>query len=231
MEKLMKIIKGRYLYFTMIAISVAYMVYVTLTNLYFDPHATHFLSHKTKLNHPMNVPVWLNVLYIHIVFACLAMGTGAINFSNRILRKHRMLHRINGYMYIVSIFVVCGTSGFMAPYATGGRINSIAFNLMNMIWMVLTITALVQIKQKQVNQHRKWMVRSYVFCFTNMFIKILTFVLNDGFGITYDISYTSAVLGTILVNFILAEIVIRNVYRTPTNLTPIKKKNKHSALI
>ena len=227
----MKIIKGRYLYFTMIVISVAYMVYVTLANLFFDPMATHFLSRKTKLNHPLNVPVWLDVLYIHIVFACLAMVTGAINFSNRILRKHRKLHRINGYIYIVSIFVVCGTSGFMAPYATGGRINSIAFNLMNMIWMVMTITALIQIKRKQVNQHRKWMVRSYVFCFTNMFIQILTFVLYDGFGIHYDKSYTSAVYGTILLNFILAEIVIRNVYRTPTNLTPIKKRNKHSASV
>jgi uncharacterized membrane protein len=227
MEISMKVKKGTYLYLTMIAISVVYIVYVTSANLFFDPQATHFLSHKTRLNHPMNVPVWLNVLHIHVIFACLAMVTGVINFSTRILRNYRMFHRVNGYVYIISVFVVCGTSGFMAPYATGGRMNSIAFNFMNMIWLFMTIAALVQIKRKQVNQHRKWMVRSYVFCFTNMFIHLLTSVLYDGFGIQYDLSYTSTVYGTILLIFIIPEIVIRNVYRVPTNLTPIKKMGKN----
>ena len=216
------------MYFAMIAISVIYIVYVVSDNLFFDPQATDFLSHKTRLNHLMNVPVWLNVLHIHIGVASLAMVTGAINFSNNIQRRYRKFHRINGYLYILSVLAVCGTSGFMAPYATGGRINSMAFNFMNIIWMLITVIAFIKIKRKQVNKHRKWMVRSYAFCFTNLLIQSLTFVLYDVLGIQYDMSYTSAVLGTILLNFILAEIVIRSVYRTPTNLTPIKKGNRRS---
>jgi uncharacterized membrane protein len=217
------------MYFAMMTISVIYIVYVVSANLFFDPQATDFLSHKTQLNHLMNVPVWLNVLHIHIGVASLAMVTGAINFSNKIQRRYRKFHRMNGYLYILSVFAVCGTSGFMAPYATGGRINSMAFNFMNIIWMLITVTAFIQIKRKQVNKHRKWMVRSYAFCFTNLLIKSLTFALYDVLGIQYDMSYTSAVSGTILLNFILAEIVIRSVYRVPSNLAPVKKNRRSTA--
>jgi uncharacterized membrane protein len=214
--------KSKYLYITMIVISLVYILYVTYSNFFYDPLAADFLSHKLKLNHPINIPVWLNVMHIHVVCACLAMVTGAINFSNGILRRNRKLHRLNGYLYVVFIFVVCGTSGFMAPYSTGGRMNSIAFNLVNIIWFAMTITALVQIKRKQVNRHRKWMVRSYAFCFTNMFIHMLTFVFYNGFGLQYDISYTIGVYGTILLNFILAEFVIRTIYKIPTDLQPLR---------
>ncbi|SHF01442.1 Predicted membrane protein [Seinonella peptonophila] len=213
----------KYLYLS-IAISVIYIVYVISTNLIIDPQATHFLSNKKNLNYHMNVSVWLIVLYIHVISACLGMISGAINFSTKILQKNRKLHRINGYLYLLSVSVACLTSGYMAPFATGGRINSIGFNMMNIIWLVVTITAYVQIKRKRINQHRNWMVRSYVYCYTNMFIQVITFALYNGFGIHYDISYTIAVYVTILLNFIIAEVIIRKVFRVPTQIKSIKKE-------
>jgi uncharacterized membrane protein len=220
----MKMIKSKHLYLIMIVVSIIYMIYVTYINFIHDPQATEFLSHKTDLKRPIHIPVWLKVMYVHIIFACLAMVTGAVNFSTGILRKHRRLHRINGYVYIASVLIVVLTSGYMAPYTTGGKINSMAFNFVNIIWLWMTITALVQIKRKQVNKHRKWMVRSYVFCFTNMFIHILTFVFHNGLGMKYNFSYTLAIYGTILLNFTLAEIIIRYMYRIPTDLLPFRKK-------
>jgi uncharacterized membrane protein len=210
----------------MIFISFIYILYVTYNNLLYDPKAVEFLGHKINLNHPINIPVWLNVMHIHVVCACLALITGAINFSNGILRKHRKFHRVNGYLYVIFIFAVCGTSGYMAPYSTGGRINSIAFNLINIIWFAMTITALVQIKQNQLNSHRKWMVRSYAFCFTNMFINLVTFVLSNGLNLAYELSYTIGVYGSIILIFALAEFVIRTVYKMPTQLQRVQGKYK-----
>jgi uncharacterized membrane protein len=208
----------------MIVVSIVYMIYVTYINFIHDPQATDFLSHKTNLNRPINIPVWLNVMYIHVIFACIAMLAGAINFSTKILHKYRMFHRFNGYLYIVSVIIVCVTSGYMAPYSTGGRINSFAFNFVNIIWPWMTFAALVKIKRKQVNKHRKWMVRSYVFCFTNMFIHVLTFVFYHVFRMNYDSAYTIGVYGTILLNFTLAEIVIRYIYKIPADLLPDSSK-------
>lgn len=38
------------------------------------------------------------------------------------------------------------------------------------IWLVITTIALIHIFKKRIVQHRRWMIRSYVFCFTNMLI-------------------------------------------------------------
>lgn len=178
-------------------------------NFYFDPKAAEFLSHKINLKRPLQLAVWLNVMHIHVMAACLAILTGALNFSTTILRNYRKFHRINGYLYVLFVFVVCLTSGYMAPYSTGGKINSIAFNMLNIVWPAMTIAAIVQIKRKQISKHRKWMIRSFVFCFTNFFIHLISSLVHKGFGLSYEAGYTIGVYGTICFLFLMAEIVIR----------------------
>ncbi|MCZ4142412.1 hypothetical protein BZG17_31980, partial [Escherichia coli] len=103
-----------------------------------------------------------------------------------------------GYVYVVSVLMVVLTSGYRAPYSTGGRINSIAFNVINLIWPIMTITAVVQIKKKRIVKHRNWMIRSYAFCFTNMLIHLITLLFNEGFGMAYASSYTYGVYGSLV---------------------------------
>ncbi|GFZ95946.1 hypothetical protein GCM10008018_47940 [Paenibacillus marchantiophytorum] len=210
--------KKNYIYPLVLTVLILYMAYVTLMNLFVDPQATVFLSRKIDLKRPMNLPIWLDVMHIHVGAACLAMLTGILNFSQTLLRSARKFHRVNGYLYVIAVFVVVLTSGYMAPYTTGGKINSVAFNLVSMVWFAMTIAAIVQIKRKNIIKHRKWMVRSYLFCFTNLFIHLISFILYEGAGLKYELSYTMGVYGAILLNFILAELVIRFVYRKTPNV-------------
>ncbi|MBD0381976.1 DUF2306 domain-containing protein [Paenibacillus sedimenti] len=207
--------KSKLLYLLMLIVSIVFIIYVLYINFIYDPQAAEFLSRKTNLKRSVNIPAWLTVMKVHVVLACLAMVSGAVNFSHRIQRKYRKFHRINGYVYLISVIAVVITSGYMAPYSTGGKVNSIAFNLLNIIWPIVTITAIVKIKKKQVNNHRKWMVRSYAFCFTNMAIHMITSVFNNGFGIAYSTSYTIGVYGSILLLPLLAEAVFRFKSRVP----------------
>ncbi|OPA73525.1 hypothetical protein BVG16_28260 [Paenibacillus selenitireducens] len=207
----------KHLYPIMIIVSVLYILYVTYMNLFYDPQATSFLRHKINLQRPLHIPIWLNVMYIHVIFACLAMLAGAINFSKHTQRKFRKFHRMNGYLYVISVCMVDITSGYMAPFSTAGKINSIAFNAVNMIWLAMTIMALVYIKRKQPVKHRHWMVRSYAFCFTNLFIHLFTFILHNGTGLPYELSYTIGVYGAIFTNLVLAEIVIRYIMTNAVN--------------
>ncbi|MFB5678159.1 DUF2306 domain-containing protein [Paenibacillus terreus] len=201
--------KQRTLFRLLTVISILFIVYALVKNYMIDPGAAGFLSRKTGLRRELNLPVWLNVMYIHVGFACIAMASGLLNFSNRIFEKSRRFHRINGYVYIVSVLVVVLTSGYMAPYATGGRISSIGFNLLNMIWPIATIMALVQIKKKQMIRHRNWMIRSYAFCFTNMFIHLITTLFHQGFGLVYATSYIIGVYGSIVLLLVIPEMIIR----------------------
>ncbi|MFS0724351.1 DUF2306 domain-containing protein [Paenibacillus sp. 1P07SE] len=196
-------------YSLLAGVSILFILYALAKNYLIDPGAERFLSHKSVLNRELNLPVWLNVMYVHVAFACIAMFAGLINFSNRFFEKSRRLHRINGYVYIVSVLLVVVTSGYMAPHATGGRLSSMGFNIMNLIWPFITIMALVHIKKKQVIRHRNWMIRSYAFCFTNMAIHLLTALFHHGFGFTYTDSYTIGVYGALALLLIIPELVIR----------------------
>jgi len=201
--------KKRQLWYGLLAcVSIAFIVYALAKNYLIEPGAESFLSHKTDLKRELKLPVWLNVMYVHVAFACIAMAAGLINFSNRIFEKSRKFHRANGYVYLLSVLIVVLTSGYMAPYATGGKIASMGFNVLNLIWLFITVMALVQIKRKRIVRHRNWMIRSYAFCFTNMTIHFLTSLMHDGFGLEYADGYTIGVYGSIALLLAIPNVVI-----------------------
>ncbi|WP_246316976.1 DUF2306 domain-containing protein [Paenibacillus agri] len=149
------------------------------------------------------------MLNVHVIFACIAIAAGAINFASAKLRKYRKTHRILSYVYVVAVLAVCITSGYMAPFTTGGKVVSVAFNLLNIIWIFITADAYLDIRQERVENHRRWMIRSYAFCFTNQIIHTLMLLFINAPGMSYEVGYTASVIGTILLLFLAAEWTIR----------------------
>ena len=197
------------LYKPIACVVALYILYALVNNYLMNPNAEAFLSHKTDLERELNTRAWLTVMYVHVAFACVAMAGGLVNFAQWSHKQHRRFHRLNGYVYVTSVLVVVLTSGYMAPYATGGKISSMGFNLLNMIWLVFTTIAVVHILKKRIVQHRRWMIRSYAFCFTNMLIHLLTFVCHDLIGVDYATGYTIGLYGSIALLLIVPELVIR----------------------
>lgn len=180
------------LYGGMVAIVIAFILWTILNRYVWDPDAAGFLSHKLGLKRTFNVPVWLTVLDVHIAFASIALLAGIANW---VLRHYRNAHQMVGYAYLFSVLAVVLTSGYMAPYATGGRAVSMIFNLWNLAWIAVTLTAFVYVKRKRFDQHRNWMIRSYTFCFTNLSIHLLLTLLSGGLGLEYVTAYTCSVIG------------------------------------
>ncbi|MFD2330965.1 DUF2306 domain-containing protein [Cohnella sp. GCM10020058] len=196
-------------YRLLVALSAGLVAWTLLNRFAIDPGAVSFLAHKTGIAHPLRLPAWLRVLDIHIAGACLALLAGALNFADPPKGERRGRHRAVGYAYLISVLGVCITSGYMAPYATGGRPVSMAFNLLNLIWIAVTATALVQIKRRQVDRHRQWMIRSYAFCFTNVTIHLVETVLTRLHGMRYETAYAISVYATILILAAIAELIVR----------------------
>lgn len=205
-------------YFIIAALAVGTVLWTLFAHWIQDPRAADFLSHKTGLRRAIRVSAWLRVLDIHVVAACLAVAAGALNFSGRLRRASRRLHRAVGYVYLVCVLAVVITSGYMAPYATGGRLVSSAFNLLNLLWIGLTLTAYIQIRRRRIDLHRRWMIRSYVFCYTNLGIHALSGIFRGLFGWSYKTGYASAVIGTIAVLLLLAEAIVRRAPAPPANV-------------
>ncbi|WP_019638726.1 DUF2306 domain-containing protein [Paenibacillus fonticola] len=194
--------------YLLLIITFSFIIYVIYYNFVHDPQAASFLGHKTNLKRPLQIPVWLNVMYVHVMFACLAMGSGIVNFSSYVFNRFRKFHKVNGYIYIVSLIIVVITSGYMAPYATGGKLASIPFNLLNILWPAMTFIALYHIKKRNMIRHRNWMFRSYAFCFTNLFIHLITFISHNAFGITYETSYIYGVYGSFTLLLVLPSLIL-----------------------
>lgn len=202
--------RSRVLSFAFLAAVAVYIAYVGAMNLVIDPLAAEFLAHKTNLTRELHLPVWLKVKDIHVVAACLALATGTLNFLVWNRAQRRRYHRWAGYVYIGSVAIVVLTSGYMAPYSTGGKAVSIAFNAMNIVWLVFTIGAYVHIMKRRVARHRSWMVRSFVFCFTNFWIHAIADTLRAAAGLSYELSYASGVYAAFAINLLLAEVIVRS---------------------
>lgn len=209
--------RGFYAGVVAVAVAAASILWAFLNGYVWDPGAVGFLSHKSGLERTVHVPVWLTVLDVHIAFASVALAAGAVNVSARVLRHYRKAHRVVGYVYLVSVLAVVLTSGYMAPYATGGRLVGMAFNLLNLIWPAVTITALIFVKRKQIGRHRRWMMRSYAFCFTNVSIHLIESLLSGVWGWDYETAYKAGVAATLVLLPLAAEAVIRFGARMPWN--------------
>lgn len=106
--------------------------------------------------------VWL---FPHIVLGIIATLIGPFQFISKIRNKYLKAHRQLGRVYILSV-ILAGISGmYLAvtsdvnlPYAVG------LFGL-GFTWAISAIMAFVSIKNKKVELHKDWMIRSYVITF------------------------------------------------------------------
>ncbi|MFP7476886.1 DUF2306 domain-containing protein [Terribacillus saccharophilus] len=198
----------RTLYKMLLLFVSIYIIYTFVDNYILDNRASFFLEQKIDLRDSFHLPVWLDVMYVHVFVACLATLSGAVNFSRGLAWHKRKFHRINGYVYAVSVMLVSLTSGYLAPYATGGKLVSVPFNLVNLFWPIMVAAAIIHARKGRLDKHQNWMIRSYLFCFTNMFIHLISDVLYKA-GVGYTQSYTIGVYGSIVVNLVIAESIIR----------------------
>ncbi len=101
-------------------------------------------------------------LIAHAFFGGLAMLLGAFQFSNRLRVRYLQVHRMLGYVYVGSVFL---SGPFAIPVAK--RIDSLSLTAASAVqsfgWMVTTAIALYCVRNGNLAQHRRWMIRSYPF--------------------------------------------------------------------
>ena len=198
-------LRRRYLGDAAIGIALAYALYMLFGSFIADPQDVSFLSHKVGIARHVNHPIWIMMLHIHIVAAVIAIVSGMLNWTLTGERRQHSLHRMAGYLYIASVLGVDGTSGYLAPFATGGELPTVAFNTLNVYWLIVTVLAYVRIRQGDVARHRAWMLRSYVFCDTNVLNRAFTYLGGHVGHLPYATAYAIAVCLSIVVNVAAVE--------------------------
>src|SRR3954464_12005232 len=141
----------------------------------------------------------------HAIFASIALVMGAFQFSNRLRARHLRLHRIMGYIYVVSVFI-----GAPMAIPLAMKIDTPSLVAASVVqafgWMFCTAVALYCIRTGNIQQHRRWMFRGYPFAMIFTVARIIIPIppiLRSGFVGIEIVVWCTIALAAILPSFFL----------------------------
>lgn len=152
-----------------------------------------------------------HLLIPHTLAGMLALFIGPIQFSSRFRQRHLKLHRVLGYIYVVSVFVGSYTGIALAT----GRPGLPGTSMQAAAWMVCTTAAFITARNRQIAVHRQWMARSYAVTFTFVSSRVLNLVpaywshLGDVLAAVGVIAFTLASLLIVDIGFNWRELTTR----------------------
>ena len=127
---------------------------------------------------------YIPLFMVHIGFGAVAILAGSTQFFEKLRQRKLNLHRNLGKVYVGAV-IPSGLAGLIVGfYATGTWYSKAGFIALAIGWLLTTIIAYITIRKKQISLHRKWMMRSYAFCFA-----FVTFRIYLGLGAALDIPF------------------------------------------
>jgi len=186
-----------------LAVMVSLMVsrYLTLDpEVYFPEQRVVYMAHIT-------------ILLVHIVASMLAILIGPFQFLPGI-RKGRWLklHRWLGRTYLLSI-LFGGLSGmYMAQLAYGGIISRSGFTTLACLWLYSGFMAYKQIRNRDIEGHRRWMIRNYALTFAGAMLRVWA-PTSGAMGIDFLVAYRAIAWLCWVPNLLVAEWMIRRMTR------------------
>jgi hypothetical protein len=120
-------------------------------------------------------------LFAHIIGGTIALLLGPVQLWTGIGRQSMRLHRILGIGYVVGVAVGVVPGFYLAFKTDFGWVVSMGLVMMSTAWTLSTSLAVFAIVRRLIDQHREWMIRSYVVTFSFVTFRLLnnTFQILD----------------------------------------------------
>ena len=103
----------------------------------------------------------------------MALLTGPVQLwlgaSRRTTRGHRWLGRV----YVASVGVGAAAAFYLSTHTDYGWVFGAGLTGLGLAWIVTTTLAVTAIRRGLVDQHREWMIRSYVMTFAFVVFRAL----------------------------------------------------------
>lgn len=112
-------------------------------------------------------------IYLHIFASIFAIVLGPLQFSTRLRRSWLNVHRWIGRLYLFVGILIGGLSGlYMATLAYSGIVARVGFTLLASVWLYTGYRAYSAIRQRRIDEHRRWMIRNYALTFAAVTLRI-----------------------------------------------------------
>lgn len=152
---------------------------------------------------------WRAGFFTHITLGGIALLSGVTQFSSRFRKTHINRHRLLGKIYVVAC-LLSGLAGlYIAQFATGGLIARLGFTFLALFWIITTWKAWRLILVRDVDSHKRWMIRSYALTFAAVTLRLWIPMLTGAFGMEFIPAYQIIAWLCWVPNLILVEWWIR----------------------
>ncbi|UII19889.1 DUF2306 domain-containing protein [Fulvivirga ligni] len=116
--------------------------------------------------------------FSHVYTSIFVLICGIFLFSKSIRRTWPMVHKIGGKVYVLLILLIASPSGLiMAFHANGGFYSQLSFTLQAILWFVFTYLAFKYIKNGEISEHRKFMMRSYALTLSAISLRLFKWII------------------------------------------------------
>ena len=207
-----KTISGFYLFFRIVLILIFgyffwLMLRLTLEYIPAQSDVSFLMIKQTEVNTHTE---YLYFFYAHVYTSIFVLFSGFIAVFVKPKAAFRNLHRFFGKIYVILLLLIAAPSGiYMGFYANGGILAKISFVILGILWWFTIYKAYLEIRKKNVLNHKKWMYRSYALAVSAITLRLWKVVLVYFFQPNpMDVYEIIAWLGWVP-NLILTEILIK----------------------
>jgi hypothetical protein len=119
--------------------------------------------------------VYRPAFYVHIFSGPIVLLNGLILLSEYVRRHHGGWHRLLGRVQVVVLLLfVLPSSVVMAQHAFGGWQAGLSFLVLSVATACCAITGVVHARHRRYEQHRRWMLRSYVLICSAVVLRLIS---------------------------------------------------------
>ena len=158
---------------------------------------------------------WLVFFYIHIFSVIVCLLAGLTQFSKQFLREYKSAHRLIGKIYVSTILFINFPACFiLGLFSNGGYLGITGFLVQDLLWAFFTIAAIYNIKRKNIEWHKKFMMLSYSITTTAITFRIIKNLVFDEKIFSYTLFYGVNVWLSLIINLAIALLIINKNSKT-----------------
>ncbi|MFF2450145.1 DUF2306 domain-containing protein [Neobacillus sp. NPDC058068] len=164
---------------------------------------------KGKMKNPnFSLTTWKWFFYPHILLGTISLAIGPFQLTKKSQRNPK-LHKMLGKIYAVAIFINILMVPYLSLSATGGIGTTIAFLVLNVLWLWTMSIGVLRATQRKITAHKEWILRSYAI--TWVFVTFRIFAIPFSLFLDSSLAFPIAVYLGIVMNLLFVE------WRKPKN--------------
>lgn len=152
---------------------------------------------------------YLPAYYSHVLVAGLILVLGLFQLRTTISLRWRKLHRFLGKCYAYGILFFAAPGGLvMSFFINRGPWVLTSFLIQSACWFLFTALAVRAVKKGNIEEHARWMWRSYALTFAAVTLRLYVFLFTSSYDMSAPQAYGIIAWLSWTINLVAVEIYL-----------------------